>query len=133
MSVPTNITIKIVLFMAKVQSSTGVKRELWTEFGKNTPGENTIREKFQCFCETGTVEDQERPGSPSEITKGKINEIAEGIENETQSSIRSVATACFIPPTTAHRIITEHLSLKPYNYKNLMKNICKTGLRCVKL
>ena len=82
MSVPTNIRIKIVLLMAKLQSSTVVKRKLRTEFGKNTPGETTIREKFQCFCETGTVEDHERPGRPSEIIEEKIDEVAEVIENE---------------------------------------------------
>ena len=59
MSVPTSIRIKIVLLMAKFESSTVVKRKLWTEFGKNTPGETTIREKFQRLCETGTVEDRE--------------------------------------------------------------------------
>ena len=114
MSVPTSISIKIVLLIAKFESSTVVKRKLWTEFGKNTPGETTIRETFQRFCETGTVEDRERPGRPSEITEEKVDEVAEVIENEAQSSVRSVATACAIPRTTAHRIMTEHLSLKPY-------------------
>ena len=114
MSVSTNIRIKIVLLMAKFQSSTVVKRKLWIVFGKNTPGETTIREKFQRFCITGTDEDRERPGRPSEFTEVKIDEVAEVIENDAQSSVRSVATACFIPRTTAHRIMTEHLSLKPY-------------------
>ena len=114
MSVPTNMRIKIVLLMAQFQSSTLVKRKLWTEFGKNTPGETTIRETFQRFCETGTVEDRQRPGRPSQITEEKIDQVAELIENEAQSSVRSVATADSIPPTTAHRIITEHLSLKLY-------------------
>ena len=100
--------------MAKFESSTVVKRKLWTELGKNTPGETTIRETFQRFCETGTVEDRERPGRPSEITEEKIDEVAEVIENEPQSNVRFVATACPIPRTTAHRIISEHLSLKPY-------------------
>ena len=100
--------------MAKFESSTVVKRKLWAKFGKNTPGETTIRETFQRFCETGTVGDREHPGRPLEIIKEKIDEIAEVIENETQSSVRSVATVCSIPRTTAHRIMTEHLSLKPY-------------------
>ena len=100
--------------MAKFESSTVVKRKLWTEFGKNTPGEITIRETFQRFCETGTVEDRERPGRPSEITEEKIDEVAEVIENELQSSVRSVATGYSIPRTTAHQIMTEHLSLKSY-------------------
>ena len=113
-SLTTNIRIKIVLLMVKFESSTVVKRKLWTEFGKNTPGETTIRETFQHFCETGTIEDRERPERPSEITEEKIDEVAEVIENEPQSSVRSVATACSMPRTTAHRIMTEHLSLTPY-------------------
>ncbi|CAF3484969.1 unnamed protein product [Rotaria socialis] len=92
--------------MAKFESSTVVKRKQWAEFGKNTPGETAIREIFQRFCEAGTVEDRERPGRPSEITEEKIDEVAEVIENEPQSSVRSVATAC-----------------------SIMKKICKTGLR----
>ena len=75
MSVPTNIRIKIVLLRAKFQSSTVVKRKLWTEFGKNTPGKTTIRETFQRFCETGTVEDRERPGRPSEITEKRLTKL----------------------------------------------------------
>ena len=114
MSVPTNIRIKIVLLMTKFESSTVVKRKLWTEFGKNTPGETTIRETFQRFCETDIAEDREHPGRLSEITEEKIDEVAEVIENEPQSSVRSDATACSIPRTTAYRTITEHLSLKPY-------------------
>ena len=58
--------------MAKFQSSTVVKRKLWPEFGKNTPGETTLREIFQRFCETGIVEDRERPGRLSEITVTKL-------------------------------------------------------------
>ena len=41
--------------MAKFESPTVVKRKLWAEFGKNTPAETTIRETFQCFCETGVL------------------------------------------------------------------------------
>ncbi|CAM4845930.1 unnamed protein product [Rotaria magnacalcarata] len=85
--------------MAKFESSTIVKRKLWTEF----------------------VEDRERPGRPSEITEEKIDEVAKVIENEPQSSVLSVATACSISQTTAHRIMTEHLSLKPYKVQFVQK------------
>ena len=88
-----------------------------------------LEKHFNAFCENRTVEDRERPGRPSEITEEKIDEVAEVIENEAQSSVRSVATACSIPRTTAHRIMTEHLSLKSYKYKNFMKKICKTGVK----
>ena len=142
MSVPTNVRIKIVLLMAEFESSMVVKRKLWTKFGKNMPGETTVRETFQCFCETGTTEDRERPGRPSKITEEKIDEVAEVIENEAQSSVRSVATACSILRTTADRIMTEYLSLKPYKgqlvqevYEEDMQDrveMCKTLIPIIK-
>ena len=100
--------------MVKFDSATVVQRKLWAEFGKNTPGLTCIKDTFQRFCETGTVEDRERSGRPSKITEEKIDEVSDVLENEPQSSVRSVAIVCSIPSTTAHRIMTEHLSLKPY-------------------
>ena len=73
-----------------------------------------LEKHFNAFVKLVPVEDRERPGRPSEITEEKIDEVAEVIENEPQLNVRSVATACSIPRTTAHRIMTEHLSLKPY-------------------
>ena len=74
-----------------------------------------LEKHFNAFVKlTVIVEDREHPGRPSEITEEKIDEVAEVIENEPESSVRSVATSCSIPRTAAHRIITEHLSLKPY-------------------
>ena len=55
-----------------------------------------------------------RSGRPSKITEEKVDEVRDVIQNEPQSSVRVVATACSIPPTTTHRIMTEYLSLKPY-------------------
>mgnify|MGYP001047299604 CR=1 FL=1 len=114
MSVPANIRIKIVLLMAKFDSATVVKRKLSAEFGKNTPGLTCIKDTFERFCETGTVEDRERSGRPSEITEEKIEEVTDVLENQSQTSVRSVATACSLSRTTTHRIMTEYLLLKPY-------------------
>ena len=114
MTVPKNIRIQIVLLMAKYESPAVVRRKLQVEFGKNTPSEGCITVTFQRFCETGTVEDKERSGRPSKITEEKIEEVQGFLENQPQSSVRTVATACSIPRTTIHRIMREHLSLKPY-------------------
>ena len=56
---PTKITIKIILLMDQLQSSTLVKRKLSTDFDQST-----IRQTFQRFCESGTVEDRQRPARP---------------------------------------------------------------------
>ena len=45
--------------MGKFQSLMTVKRKLQTEFGKQTPSLNCIKDVFERFTETGTVEDQE--------------------------------------------------------------------------
>lgn len=114
MSLPTNIRIKIVLLMAKFESPVIVKRKLQAEFGKNAPGETCITVTYERFCETGSVEDRERSGRPSKITEEKVNEVHDALENEPQSSVRTVATACSIPKTTAHRIMAEYLLMKPF-------------------
>jgi hypothetical protein len=114
MTIPIDIRIKIVLLMAKFESPTVVRRKLQIEFGNKTPSVVSIQATFERFCETGTVEDRERSGRPSTISEEKIDEVRDVIESEPHPSVRVVATACSIPPTTAHRIMTEYLSLKPY-------------------
>jgi transposase len=115
MSLPINIRIKIVLLMIKFESPIVVKRKLQVEFDKNTPSEVCIKEVFQRFCETGTVEDRERSGRPSKITEEKVDEVHDVYENEPQSSVRAVSTVCAIPRTIVHRTMTEYLPMKLYN------------------
>ena len=63
------IKIKIVLLMDKFQSLTTVKGKLLqAEFGKQTPSLNCIKDIFERFTETGTVEDRKHSGRPSIIT-----------------------------------------------------------------
>ncbi len=59
-----------------------VKRKLQVEFGKKTPIEVTIKATLERFCETGTVEDRERPGRSSKITEEKIDEVRDVLGNE---------------------------------------------------
>ncbi len=97
MSLPINITIKIVLLMAKFESPTILKRKLQVDFDKITLNEVCIREIFERFCEIGTVEDRKCSGRPSKLTEDKVNEIHDVRENEPQSSVRAVAMTCSIP------------------------------------
>ena len=53
------IKIKVVLLMGKFESLTTVKRKSQDEFGKQTPSLNCIKDVFEPFTETGTVEDRE--------------------------------------------------------------------------
>ncbi|CAF3003342.1 unnamed protein product [Rotaria sp. Silwood2] len=100
--------------MAKFGSPVVVRRKLQVEFGKNAPTEVCIKATFDRFCATGSIEDREHPGTQSKITEEKIDEVRDVIQDEPQSSVRAVATACSIPPTTAHRIMREYLLLKPF-------------------
>ncbi|CAF3800897.1 unnamed protein product [Rotaria socialis] len=84
--------------MAKFDSATVVQRKLRAEFGIDIPGLTCIKDTFERFCETEET----------------IDKVSDALKDKPQSSVRSVATDCFIPPTTAHRVMTEYLALKPY-------------------
>ena len=121
MSIAIDIRIQIVLLMAKFESPRTVRRTLQVEFGPNTPSEDTIKRTFERFCETGNVEDRPRSGRPVTITEEKIDDVRNVCEAEPCSSVRSVAIACAIPQTTTHRIMTGHLSLKPFKSQFVQK------------
>ncbi|CAF2265044.1 unnamed protein product [Rotaria magnacalcarata] len=78
--------------MAKFDSATVVQRKLRVEFGINTRGLARIKDAFERFCETGTVEDRERSGRPSSISEETIDKVSDALKDKPQSSVRSVAT-----------------------------------------
>ena len=96
------IKIKIALLMGKFQSLTTVKRKLQAEFGKQTPSFNCIKDVFERFTETGTVEDRERSERPSVITEETVEKVHYVCEAERRQSVRTVAAVCAIPKTTVH-------------------------------
>ena len=100
--------------MGKFQSLTTVKRNLQAEFGRQTPNLNCIKDVFERFTEIGTVEDWEGSGRPSVITEETVEKVRDVCEAERRQSVRTVAAVCAIPKTTVHRIMREHLLLKPY-------------------
>ena len=132
MSVTINLRMKIVLLGAKFGSPVVVRRKLQVDFGKNRPTEACIKRIFVRFCETGTGDDQEHLERPSKITKQKIGEVRDVIQDERQSSVRAIATTCSIPPTTAYRIMTEYLGWKLFKMQFVEEDLqdwvdtCKT-------
>ena len=78
------------------------------------PSLNFIKDVFERFTEIGTVEDRERSGRPSVITEETVEKVHDVCEAERRQSVRTVADACAISKTTVHRIMREHLLLKPY-------------------
>ena len=108
------IKIKIVLLMGKFESLTTVKRKLQAEFGKQTPSLDCIKDVFERFTETGTVEDRECFGKAFSYYRSDSRKVHDVCEAERRQSVRTVAAACAIPKTTVHRIMSEHLLLRPY-------------------
>ena len=102
------IKIKIVRLMGKFESLMTVKRKLQAEFGKQAPSLNRIKDVFDRFTETETVEDRERLGRHSVITEETVEKVHYVCEAEQRQSVQTVAAACAIPKTTVHRIMSEH-------------------------
>ena len=132
MSVPINLRMRIFLLIAKFESLVVVRRKLQVEFGKNRPTKACIKCTFVRFCETGTGEDRKHLDRASKITKQKIDEVCNVIQDKPQSSICAVATICSIPPTKAYRIMTECLGLKLFKMQFVEEDLqdrvdtCKT-------
>ena len=108
------IKIKIVLLMGKFESLTTMKHKLQAEFGKQTPSLSCIKDVFERFTETGTVEHRERSRRPPVITEETVEKVRDVCEAERRQNVRTVAVACAISKTTVHRIMREHLLLKLY-------------------
>ena len=53
-------------------------------------------------------------GRPSVSTEETVEKVHDVCEAERRQSVRTVAAACAIPKSTVHRIMREHLVLKPY-------------------
>ena len=121
MSVPINLRIKIAPLMAKLESSVVIRRKLQAEFGKYTSTEACIKRSFDRFCATAKVEDREHRGRPSKITAQKFNEVRDVTQDEPQSSVRAVSTACSILAITAYRIMSESLGLKPFKMQFIQR------------
>ena len=79
--------------------------------------EFAFKRTFDRFCAIGAVEDREHPGRPSKITEQKIDEVRDVIQDEPQSSVRAIARTCSILPTTAYRLMSEYLGLKPFKMR----------------
>ena len=76
------------------------------------------------FTETGTVEDRKRSERPSVITEETVEKVHDVCEAERRESVRRVAAACAIPKSTVHRIMREHLLLKPYK-GHFVQQLCE--------
>jgi hypothetical protein len=73
-----------------------VKEKMQVEFGIETPHIDCTIDAFQGFCEMSIVVNRQQSERPSKITEEKIAEVYDNCENVPLSSVRVVATVCFI-------------------------------------
>ena len=105
--------VEIVLLMAKLESVTLVRRELQKRKWTNIPHENTIRNLFKKFKDTGSVQDAPRSGRPS-LDETKSEEISEIFQNQPSTSIRQAASAISCSYGYVHKVLKHDLKLFPY-------------------
>ena len=77
--------------MAKLESPREVRRILQREELSDIPTEKTIRNIYDKFLETGSVQDRERPGRSSSVTEEKKEQIAEILAKIPMTSVRKVS------------------------------------------
>ena len=61
--------------MAKFESDTVVKRNLQSDFSKNTSTEIGIRSIFERFYEIWSIDDRSRSERPTVINQEKVDEV----------------------------------------------------------
>ena len=76
----TEERIEIVILMAKLESTAAVRRALQRR-GMKVPSENTIRDTFKKFKETGSVYNRPKSGRPA-LEDEKVEKISNFFENE---------------------------------------------------
>ena len=114
MSIDTQFRVEIVLMMARLESSSSVRRHFQRQNLPNIPSEKTIKAIYDKFIETGSVHDRERTGRPSLATPEKLDEIEGVLSNNAMVSVRRVSDEVDMPKTTVHRIMRNVLGYKPY-------------------
>ncbi len=108
------LRIRVVILMAKFESATTVRRTLQRENAADIPTEQTIRNIYDKFLETGSVEDREGQGRPSIMTEEKKEEIAEILATTSMTSVRSVSQQVNMSKSVVHRLMRDVLNYKPY-------------------
>lgn len=111
-----NERIKIVLLMAKFDSSPVLVQRAWRkEYNSTPPSDTTIRNTFSRFCETGNVADKPRSGRPS-LDEEKVQQIREHFENDSSSSIRQASRELEIPYQTIRECLKFTIGMKTFHY-----------------
>jgi hypothetical protein len=109
MSLDLQSRIHIVLLMAKLESPVAVRRHLQPENMFDVPSENTIRNLYTKFLETGSVHDRTRSGRPSSTTTENTEQIEEVLATTSVNSIRGISQEVGMSKSVVHRTMRQVL------------------------
>ena len=111
---PTEERIQMVLLYAKYANYEHVRREWRNYFPSQPPTIETLRNTYQRFIQTGSVQDLPKSGRPRSVTAtDTLQDVAAAVENNPEQSIRRGALAAGMSSTSYYRA-TQELGLSPY-------------------
>ena len=114
----TEERVEIVILMAKLESTAAVRRAL--QRGVKVPSENTIRDTFKKFKETGSVHNRPKSGRPV-LSDEKVKEISNFFVNVPQTSLRFLAKEIGCSFKNVHNIVRQKPNL--FRYKIQMTQL----------
>lgn len=108
--------VNIVILMAKHDCSPVTVQRVWRkEYGTNPPSDNTIRQTYKRFRETGSIHDLKREGRPR-ISDEKVETIREQFEQHANSSLRQASRELDIPYETLRQNLKDTIGMRCFHY-----------------
>ena len=108
------LRIKIVLLMAKFESSTMVLRQLKHDGHTNILTTQSIGKLYAKFCQFGTVLDLEKSGRPKICDENSTNQVREILENNPNVTISAICGQTNLSRGTVHDRIKNDIRIKSY-------------------
>lgn len=96
--------VQCVLWLAKLESVTLVRREYRRVFNEEPPHENNIRRWDRQLKETGSLLDAKRSGRPS-LGNEFVEAIKESYLQNPTKSVRTCAQQLGLKKTTVHKVL----------------------------
>ncbi|KDR22379.1 hypothetical protein L798_02470 [Zootermopsis nevadensis] len=105
--------VQCVLWLAKFESVTLVRREYRSVFNEEPPHENNIRRWDKQLKETGSLLKQSRPGRPS-VSNDTIEAVRASYLRSPKKSVRKCSVELGVSKTTVHNVLKKRLRFTGY-------------------
>jgi hypothetical protein len=124
---------RYVGWIFETKSVTQTQRNYRTQFNKQPPSDNAIRDWHRRFLETGSVHDRKRSGRPG-VSDECVERIRESFVRSPTKSTRRASRKLLLPRSTVHKVLHKRLRLCAYN-ACIMKvlEIVEGELWCVRI